>query len=257
MLLSDLSGALRKRNQWICRISVICLALAAQASVAEAGLVDISFDPLQQHPAGQTGSVPVGETPANSLSYWGVTFTSKEPSNVDVCASGASNLAALCFGDDINTASLGLTYLSGDVLSGSLSNPDPVTGVSSGSLTLNFLAPTTMLDFGAVVGTGDSELLSVALSGPQYTGAPAETMTLQTLSGVLSEGEFLYSGAAVTQAVLTFTSDSVPIFAIDNLTFTSPQVPEPNSLKLFAIAVLFILTQVGSRRAAEVAAAKV
>jgi hypothetical protein len=237
MLLTNQFQARRNKKWKTNQILTTTLALLTFAAVANATNITITFDPSQATPPGQTGAPPAAETPANTLSYWGITFSSSEPDNSDICG----GTAPLCFSDAIGTAALGLTYLTDNVLSGSL---DPVTG--TGTLTLSFATPTNILDFGALVGTNDTEPLSVALSGPQFTGQSPQVINLQIMSGYLDEGEFSYSGSPITKAVITFTSDESPIFAIDNLTYDPPAVPEPKSFVLFSLGSLLIYLGAGS-----------
>jgi hypothetical protein len=213
------------------KMAGVAVALMAFASIGQASSTTINFDPTQPTPPGQTGLPPMAGTPASMLSYWGVAFQSSALSDPSIC----NDQGPLCFGDTIGTADLGLHFLVDDVLSGSL------TG--SPNLTLTFLSPTTVLDFGAVVGTSTTELLSVALFGPGFSGTSPLTIQLQAIGGaVLSEGQFSYSGQPITQAVITFSSDSTPIFAIDNLTYNvaAPAVPEPNPFTLLTSGLLFI-----------------
>lgn len=218
------------------------LALFWFAAVANANVITISFDQGQKTPAGQTGSAPAWDTsasPPSWESYWGITFVSDvaSSSNNPVICSGNG---PLCFNTDIGIGvSLNQMYLNGHVLAGSLDS-----GSGLGSLTLTFASPTTILDFGALVGTTSAVQLSVALSGPGFPGQSRQIITLSSGVGSdLSENMFDYSGPPITQAVITFNSDGVPVFAIDNLTYSTPEVPEPGSLTLFGVGLLVICVQ--------------
>lgn len=211
------------------KAAIVASVLLACTTSAAASLVTITFEPNQSTPVGRSGSAPAAETAASLLSYWGVTFGSTASDDPDICGGEGP----LCFGDQIGTSSLGLNYVTDDVLSGSLDG--------SSVLTLTFAAATTVLDFGAVVGTSDSELLSVELIQSQSTST--QTLLLQPdLSAVLSEGQFTYVGAPITQAMITFSSDATPIFAIDNLTFNTPtaQAPEPATATLLGLGFLLV-----------------
>lgn len=212
------------------RFTLVTLLVTGFLAPLTAAPITITFDPTQATPPGQTGPPPGAETAASTLSYWGVTFKSTASDNPDICGGAGP----LCFGDVIGTSALGLMYLTDDVLSGSL--------IGSSTLTLTFANPTAILDFGAVVGTSTNEPLSVALSGPQFVGTSPQTITLSGTT--LSEGEFTYSGSPITQAVITFSSDASPIFAIDNLTYQpqiSSTVPEPESVALFGVGLLCLV----------------
>jgi hypothetical protein len=209
------------------------------AVVGKASTITITFDPSQPTPPGQTGPAPAAQTAASSLSYWGVTFESSAINDPAIC----DDKGPLCFGDTIDTAGADLNFLADPVLSGSLNG--------SSSLTLNFLNPTTILDFGAVVATSTDEPLSVALSGPQFSGATPIVITLQALNGaILSEGQFTYSGSPFTTAVITFVSDSTQIFAIDNLTYNTPgtPVPEPKTTSILIAGFLCVGVSILRRR---------
>jgi hypothetical protein len=222
------------------RTAIAASALVACAAIGKADPITITFDPSQSPPPGQIGAAPSALTPASLLSYWGVTFGSSATDDPSVCG----DQGPLCFGDTIGTADLGLNFLTDDVLSGS------ITG--SPNLTLTFAAPTTTLDFGAVVGTSTDEVLSVALSGPGFSGTTPEVVLLQATDGaVLSEGEFEYSGTPITQAVITFSSDASAIFAIDNLTYDLPasQAPEPKTFVFFSLGLISVGLFSGFRRA--------
>jgi hypothetical protein len=130
------------------------------AVVGKASTIAITFDPTQPTPPGQSGPAPAAKTAASVLSYWGVTFESTAVSDPSIC----DDNGPLCFGDTIMTSGLNLNFLTDPVLSGTLNG--------SSNLTLTFLNPTTILDFGAVVGTSTDEPLSVALLVLSSTVSP-------------------------------------------------------------------------------------
>lgn len=152
------------------------------------------------------------------------------------------------YGNTYGTVGLGLTDLSDPVLD----------GPSDGTLTLQFVDPTTLLQFGVAMGPPSGPpTVTVALSGP---GGFTITVPFTTaiISGSFPEGQFTYNDPnnPITQAVLTFPSDAGP-FLIDNLTYdvqdlSDPGVPEPASLTLLGCGVLLIgaVSQAGRRCAA-------
>src|SRR5271168_162042 len=89
MLLTNQFRA-RRNKKWKTNHSLVTtLAVLAFAAVANASNITITFDPSQATPPGQTGGPPAAETPASTLSYWGVTFSSSEPDNSDICGGAA------------------------------------------------------------------------------------------------------------------------------------------------------------------------
>ena len=170
------------------------------------------------------------------LTVMGVTFSFTE---------GSGGFAV--YGDTIGTAGLSLTNLSDPVLD----------GPGDGTLTLQFADPTTVLQFGAVVGSMSVELqgVTIVLTGPNGFNA-TQYLTTAPGSGPLSEGQYTYNDVnnPITQAVLTFTSDAgTNPFAIDNLTYdaqdlSDPVAPEPASVTLLACGVALIGTVSWTRR---------
>jgi hypothetical protein len=101
---------------------------------------------------------------------------------------------------------------------------DPsLVGASSGTLTLVFDHPTTVLQFGiarncvCTLAPG----VAVELFRPGVTESSSSTLTMTTSALVsFSEAQFSYSGPAVRKAVITFSSpQTADRFALDNLTF--------------------------------------
>jgi hypothetical protein len=126
---------------------------------------------------------------------------------------------------------------------------DPVlTGSTDGMLTLIFDYPTSVLQFD--IALQSLSPIDDTNSGPN--GGPAYVVTLSTGSvlngatapqpaGFYSEGEFQYSGPAITSASLTFFNGTdaaggqVGAFGLDNLVFNSP---EPGSTSLLACGLI-------------------
>jgi hypothetical protein len=116
---------------------------------------------------------------------------------------------------------------------------DPVLyGATSGTLTLDFAGPTTIVSFDIVLGTTNSveDGYNVDLSdGGTDVFSQSYDIDPQL---ILAEDVFNYSGAPIDLLTLTFpnTVDSddnqVASFAIDNLTFDSSATPEPGTISL-------------------------
>jgi len=129
---------------------------------------------------------------------------------------------------------------------------DPLlTGPTTGTLTLAFDDPTPLLQFDLVLLSLDT--LSDTL--PAYTVALSSGQVLNGSTtpqpgGFYSEGTFLYTGAPVTGATITFFNgvDSfngeVTDFGLDNLTY---QTPEPATQMLF-VGGLLALGVIGRRK---------
>jgi hypothetical protein len=137
---------------------------------------------------------------------------------------------------------------------------DPVlSGPTTGFLTLGFDVPTSLLQFDVLLQSifplDDSD--QGANGGPAYTvllsnGVSLTGSTEPQPNGVYSEGTFLYSGAPISGAVISFFNGfdagglSVSQFGLDNLTFVTP---EPGSFFGLGFGLL-ALGMLGRRRAA-------
>ena len=123
---------------------------------------------------------------------------------------------------------------------------DPsLEGDAAGILTLGFEPqPTNQLEFGVAL----SDIIPLTpgftvelFRGPVSLGVtPVNTFPL---SSFVSEGQFTYSGASISRAVIDF-EDSADRFAMDNLTFNvvGPvnSVPSPGALLLGSIGVALV-----------------
>lgn len=122
-----------------------------------------------------------------------------------------------------------------------------LVGNAAGQLTLNFARPVDLLKFDVA--------LSLISPLTQGFGVQLYDVNLQPFSFLIvstapiltfSEGEFRFSGALVSRAVIVFNS-GVSRFALDNLTFNP--VPEPASLVLLGAGLgLITLRRVWGRR---------
>ena len=186
------------------------------AGIANASTVILTFDP------------PPMFQEATSVTGLGVTFGFS-------VAGSCSDWSTACYGDMMGTSGMGLLTISDPVLD----------GPGDGILTLTFAQPSTLLSFDVVLGltSGETHGVSVALSGPDYSGPPV-LYGATNPQGImeLSAGSFSYnSGSVFTQATLTFANGS-STFAIDNLAFTTADVgvPEPGSWILAMSGVLLV-----------------
>ena len=117
---------------------------------------------------------------------------------------------------------------------------DPLlSGPTTGTLAMDFDSPTSLLKFNLV-------LLSMDTIDPAYTvvlsdGTVIVGSTTPQPGGFASEGTFLYTGAPITGATVTFFNGmdslggNVTDFGLDNLAFDAP---EPSTQLLLAGALL-------------------
>jgi hypothetical protein len=119
-------------------------------------------------------------------------------------------------------------------------NVPSMEGDTAGQLTLDFAAPTQLLQFGLALSTNVPVLdgASVELFSPGNTSLGVGGLALLP-QVVFAEGMFDYYGDPVSRAVITFNSGAAPRFALDNLTFqaNTVQTPEPASLALFGVGL--------------------
>jgi hypothetical protein len=141
------------------------------------------------------------------------------------------------YNGQIGTA--GLTVLVSDPL---------LTGPTTGTLTITFDNPTPLLQF-------DLALLSLDTIDPAYlvvlsSGDVLSGSTMPQPDGLYSEGTFLYTGAPVSEAAITFFNGTdsmggdVSAFGLDNLTY---QTPEPNTSAQLAGSLL-VMGVIGRRK---------
>jgi hypothetical protein len=169
------------------------LIVLASSRVAGAAPVILTF-----------GELPF--QPVDGLSFMGVTF--------HFTVDGVSSM-------DANYDSGGpgvITYVQDPSLEGN----------AAGTLTLDFDAPTPVLQFGVALSAGgalaagcsielfDSDLSSIGI---------IDVATASIIS--FTEGRFSYRGRPVSRAAITFNSDRAARFAFDNLTFDDGLAPVP------------------------------
>ena len=128
---------------------------------------------------------------------------------------------------------------------------DPLlAGPTTGTLTLAFDTPTPLLQFDVVLQSADTfaSAYTVTLSTGDVLGGSTTPQPL----GVYSEGEFLYTGAPISGATITFFNGTdslggnVAAFGLDNLTYDTSQTPEPATA--FTLAGAFLALGVLRRR---------
>ena len=96
---------------------------------------------------------------------------------------------------------------------------DPaLVGPTSGTLSLTFDSPTSLLSFDIALESTNPIIGAYTVSLPP--NAPSSGDTAPIL--MVSEGHFQYQGSPITNATITF-SNTAPQFAIDNLTVGNPE----------------------------------
>jgi hypothetical protein len=162
--------------------------------------------------------------PANGLTFLGVTFGFR----IGVLDSPDARFNA--------EVPAGLAFIQGAALE----------GTTLGTLTLDFAAPTPLLQFGVALSSFDALTSGITVELFDATLQPLGVFTLNTTPGLsFSEGQFSFFGVPVGRAVINF-NPAAARFAIDNLTFTP--VPEPATLLLLGIGALGLVASRQRRR---------
>lgn len=114
--------------------------------------------------------------------------------------------------------------------------PPNLEGNSSGVLTLTFAAPVTSIQAGVALNSTAtfSPGFSVQLFDT-FNNSLGTTGVNTAPAPIFSEGQFNYSGVAVSKAVVTFSPGTR--FAMDNLSFAPVAVPEPATVILGSLAI--------------------
>lgn len=216
----------------------LCLAACLFAvltlpQMVRAQSVTLTFD---EAPGGAAIPIPVTNPAAAGgtspfLSFNGVTFDFR----VGGLLSADARYGALGPGN--------FTFLDGRVLEGD----------AGGILTLGFAAPTSFLSFG--IGLSSLSSLAPAARVTLFDAASQLlgdfSINTQNLVGV-SEAQFRYEGALVSQAVIDFNEAALPPvprrFALDNLAFQP--IPEPTSLALVGMGLAGTVVFTRKRRKA-------
>ncbi|CAN5550605.1 hypothetical protein BH20ACI3_BH20ACI3_32310 [soil metagenome] len=187
----------------LCLVAGLFLLLAS--GTTSAAPITLTFDEV---------TTPPPPTPVNGLRMMGVTF--------GFLVGGMASMDARYGAEGPGN----FTFINGRVLEGD----------AAGLLTLNFSNPTPGLAFGVGLSSFASVMpgFTVELFGTamESLGVFAVNTSPQVASGI-SEGQFTYSAAPVSRAVINFNENFSPIlpgvrrFALDNLTFEPVPVPVP------------------------------
>jgi hypothetical protein len=190
------------------------IAVLASGSLAHAAQITIQFDELTTRPA-------------DNVTIGGVTF--------GFTVGGVPSLDATY---NFALGMPGLAYASDPVLE----------GTTAGTLALVFAVPTSFLRLSGLLAGVDP--LDPGFSVQLYDANLQSMGTIPVaVSPVvsLSEAQFTYNSTAIRRAELTFSS-AAPRFAIDNVTYTVPDVPEPGTLWMILSGGLFIALGCARRR---------
>ena len=188
------------------KLAAFCvLALLMSAGAAEA-TTTLTFDELSTKPV-------------DGLSYNGVKF-------------------GFTVGDSPSTDALynsigpgDLIYLQGAVLE----------GTTSGTLTVDFASPTSLLQFGISLNSFDPETAAykVQLFDTSLTSIGIFTRDTSPLN-LWTEDLFSYSGTLISRAVINFNELLADRFAIDNLTYNTNSIPAPGAILLGSIGASLV-----------------
>lgn len=145
----------------------------------------------------------------DGLSYQGVTF------GFSVAGSASTDAHYNAIGPGL------LTYVQDASLEGN----------AQGVLTLDFASPTNMLEFGLALDTRRplADAFTVELFDMTMTSLGIITESTDPLI-LWSEGQFSYTGAAISRAVISFNDQYARRFAVDNLTANT--IPAPGAILL-------------------------
>jgi hypothetical protein len=186
------------------KLVAICILLSLMSTGAANAAVTLTFDELPTQPV-------------DGLSYMGVTF--------GFTVGGSPSTDAVYNGIGPGT----LTYLQDPTLE----------GTTAGILTLDFATPTDQLQFGAALSSyyAATPGYTVNLYDPSYQLIGSYSGNTSPLI-LWSEGQFTYSGAPVSQAVIGFNEQAASRFALDNLTINPVSaVPAPGAILLSSIGL--------------------
>ena len=176
-------------------LAVCVLATLMSAGAAEAA-VTLTFDELPYQSV-------------DGLSYKGITF------GFSMDGSPSTDAHYNAIGPGL------LTYVQDSSLEGN----------ARGVLTLDFASPTNMLEFGLALDTRRPLADAFTVELFDMTMTSLGTITESTDPLILwSEGQFSYTGAAISRAVISFNDQYARRFAIDNLTANT--IPAPGAILL-------------------------
>ena len=114
---------------------------------------------------------------------------------------------------------------------------DPtLEGNAAGILTLDFVQPTTLLQFGVALNSFNPVTAAYSVQLFDASLSPLATLSGSTYPVVLwSEDLFSYSGTPIGRAVLAFNAQSATRFAVDNLSVNT--IPAPGAILLGSLGV--------------------
>jgi hypothetical protein len=183
---------------------LICVLAGLMSAGAADAAVTLMFDELPTQPV-------------DGLTYKGVTF--------GFTIGGSSSADALYSG----TGPGSITYLQDTTLEGN----------AAGVLTLDFVQPTNLLQFGIALNS-----FSPVTAAYTVELFDASLAALGTYSGntyplmVWSEDLFAYSGTPISRAIVDFNEQFAGRFAVDNLSINP--IPAPGSILLGSLGVGFV-----------------
>lgn len=183
------------------KLATICVLAVLMSAGATEAASTLTFDELPYQSV-------------DGLSYEGVTFGFA----VDGSPSTNAYYGAVGPGS--------LTYLQGETLAGD----------ARGILTLDFDSPISQLEFGLALNTRRSvrKAYNVELFDESLVSLGIFSRNTKPLI-YWSEGQFTYSGAPISRAVVDFNQRYARHFAIDNLTANT--IPAPGAILLGSIGV--------------------
>ena len=149
-------------------------------------------------------------------------------------------------------ASSDAQYASGGPMTTAFINDPSVEGNAAGVLDITFPAIFNVVQFGVAVSTMSPSSVNVELFNASNTSLGVSSLPLTLHGFQFIENRFTYGGIGVSRLRLDLTPSSTsPRFAFDNLFLDSsstPTIPEPTSLTMFALGTCLLSTFSRSRR---------
>ena len=193
------------------KLTIVCIAVGLITAGSSEAAITLNFSELPFQPV-------------DGLHYMGVTF------NFTVGGIPSTEAAYNSDGPGITTF---------------VQDPS-LEGDATGILTLGFEPqPTDQLEFGVALNTFASLTpgFTVELFDTNLVSLGTTQVNTSPLSSFVSEGQFAYNRAPISQAIIDF-EDSAERFALDNLTFSDVRplhsVPSPGALLLGSMGVALV-----------------